>query len=76
MMDELVEALSQKTGLSQDKSQEVVTFLVGQLKQRLPAPVSSELDNLLAGNAAAGGNLLDEAKSLAEGLGIFGKKPQ
>jgi hypothetical protein len=75
MMDELVRKLSEKTGLTPEKSQEVVTFVVNQLKEKLPAPFASGLDNLLAGGPAGTTNWVDEAKAVAIGLGgLFGNK--
>lgn len=77
MMDELVQKLSAKTGLSQDKSQEVVNVVVTHLKEKLPEPMGNALDTLLAGGSLQGGNLLDEAKAMAAGLGgVFGKKAE
>lgn len=43
-MEELVQRLSEKTGLSQDKSQEVVNVVVARLKERLPEPLANSLD--------------------------------
>lgn len=75
MMDELVQGLSQRTGLSQEKSQEVVTYVVDYLKQRLPAPLANGLDAILNGGSAQGSNFAEEAKSVAAGLeGMFGKQ--
>lgn len=79
MMEELVQKLSQKTGLSPDKSQEVVNVIVAHLKERLPAPLASGLDSYLAGGAAGDGDgsLVDKAKSMASGLSsMFGKKAE
>lgn len=75
-MDELVQELSQKTGLSQDKSQEVVNVVLSHLKARLPAPLADGLDSLVTGSSAGGGSLADKAKSMVSSVeSIFGKKP-
>ena len=75
MMEQLVQELSQKTGLSPEKSQEVVNVVVSHLKERLPEPLANALDSFLNGSAAGSGNLMDEAKAMASGLGgLFGKK--
>ena len=77
MMDELVQELSQKTGLPQDKAQEAVTVVLNFLKARLPAPLAGELDSLLAGGSAESGGLASEAKTFAAGLGgMFGGKTE
>jgi len=76
MMAELVQKLSDKTGLSPEKSQEVINVVVTHLKERLPAPLSSGLDSILAdGSAGNAGSLIDEARAAASELsGMFGKK--
>jgi hypothetical protein len=78
-MNELVQLVQQKTGLSQDMAQKVVDTVVGFLKTKLPGPVSSGLDDLLgagaSGDAAAageGGGLLGKAESMVADL--FKKK--
>ena len=77
MMDELVQELSQKTGLSQEKSQEVVNVVITHLKARLPEPLANDLDSLMAGSSTGGENLAEKAISMASGLeSMFGKTPQ
>ncbi len=76
MMAELVQKISDKTGLSPEKSQEVVNVVVTHLKERLPAPLASGLDSILADNSTGGGSsMMAEAEAAASELGsIFGKK--
>ena len=58
-----------------EKSQEVINVVVTRLKEKLPAPMASGLDSILAdGSAGTGGSMLDEAKSAVSELSsIFGK---
>ena len=66
-MDELVKLVSQKTGLSEDMSRQAVTTVIAYLKDRLPAPIAGQIDNVLEGGSSAA--------DLASGLGgILGKK--
>ena len=66
-MNELVELVSQKTGLSEEMSRKAVTTVIAYLKDRLPAPIAGQIDNVLEGGGSAG--------DLASGLsGILGKK--
>jgi nucleoid DNA-binding protein len=68
-MNELVQILVAKTGLSQDKAQEVVDTVVTHLKARLPGPLASHLDGIL--NGLGGGELEvleQKAKSMFPGL--------
>lgn len=80
-MNELVQLVQQKTGLSEDVAQKVVDTVTGYLKAKLPEPMASGLDSLLAGSAGAdaatedGGGMMDKAKSMVAGLGgILGNK--
>jgi len=75
MMDELVQKLSAKTGLAPDKAQEVINVVISHLKEKLPAPLASGLDSLLASGPSDGSNFMDKAKSVAASLqGMFGNK--
>jgi hypothetical protein len=79
-MNELVQLVQQKTGLSEDVAQKVVDTVTGYLKAKLPAPMASGLDSLLAGNAGMGGasdgdGMMEKAKSMMSGLdGMLGDK--
>jgi hypothetical protein len=64
-MDELVKLVSQKTGISQDQAKMAVETVLNFLKQKLPAPIASQIDAALSGGGA---------QDLAKGLGnLFGK---
>jgi nucleoid DNA-binding protein len=68
-MDELVQLVSEKTGLSEDKARTAVDTVVGYLKENLPAPIAGQIEKALSG---AGGV---DVGGLAEGLGgMLGKK--
>lgn len=78
-MNELVQLIMQKTGLPQDKAQEVVDTVVTHLKARLPDALTSHLNAFLgsSGDAGATAGIADKAKSVAAGLGeFFGKKEE
>jgi hypothetical protein len=66
-MDELVNTVASKTGLSHDQAQAAATAVIEYLKSKLPGPVAGQIDSVLGG----GGNLGDMAKGLG---GMFGKK--
>lgn len=69
-MDELVKLVSERTGLSEEKSKVAVEVVLDYLKAKLPAPVAGQIDNLLGGGGTATG--LDD---LTAGLGgLLGKK--
>jgi hypothetical protein len=83
-MNELVQIVQQKTGLSPEMAETVVNTVVGYIKGKLPAGMSSGLDQLLGGaaggDAAAAategeGGLAEKAKSMMAGLGgMLGNK--
>jgi hypothetical protein len=66
-MNEIVQLVAQKFNLSPETAQQIVDFVVTQVKGRLPAGVSEHIDGLLAGGEEAEG-LLDKVKDLAGGL--------
>jgi hypothetical protein len=86
MMDELISAVSTRTGLSQEQARSAVDAVLGLLKSRLPAPLANHLDSLVCGSASAaaaeggggetsgteGGGLASEATAMLGNL--FGKK--
>jgi hypothetical protein len=77
-MDELMNLITEKTGIPPDVAKPVAEVVIGFLKQKLPAPVGSQIDNVLgqvpSGTASQGQH---EAGGLGHMLGgLFGKKEQ
>jgi uncharacterized protein (DUF2267 family) len=62
-MDELVKMVAQKVGISEAQAKQAVTVVLNFLKERLPAPIASQVDNAINNPGVAG----------AIG-GLFGKK--
>ena len=82
-MNELVQLLQEKTGLSQEMAQKVADTVFGYLKTKLPEPMAAGLESLLGGGgseaasgaADEGGGIMDKAKSMVAGLGgMLGNK--
>jgi uncharacterized protein (DUF2267 family) len=73
-MDELVNIVVERTGLSQEDARKAVQAVVDALKQRLPGPIASHLDAFLAGGVQGGiGVLSEEVGELLKGkLGVLG----
>jgi uncharacterized protein (DUF2267 family) len=63
-MDELVNVVMEKTGLSEEQATQAVETVIAYLKKKLPAPIASRLDDILESDATAQG--IDQ---LAKGLG-------
>lgn len=72
-MDELINMVVAKTGISQDDARKAVEVIIGELKSRLPAPIASHLDAFIASGMTGGMNTLaGEAGNLVKGaLGNF-----
>lgn len=65
-MEELVNAIAQKTGLSHEMSMAVVNMVLDFVKKKLPTPIAKQIDNVLGSGSTAG---------VADALsGLFGKK--
>jgi len=68
-MQEIVKLVSEKTGIPEAQAQIAVETVVAFLKQKLPAPLASQLDAAIAGGG------MPDLGSLAGGLGgLLGKK--
>lgn len=71
-MDELIKQVAERTGIGEDKARTAVDTVVGFLKERLPAPIAGQVDNVLSSGAA--GSVVDKAGDVLGGLGgMFGK---
>ena len=76
-MDELVKQVIERTGISESQAQTAVTTVLGFLKERLPEPISGQLDGVLGGAAGAVGGLAGQAGNVLGGLGgMFGGKKE
>ena len=51
-MEELVELVSKKTGLSKKASAEAVDVVLDFIKKKLPAPVAAQVDAILGAGSA------------------------
>ena len=64
-MNELIKIVTQKAGIPEDQAKLAVKAVLDFLKEKLPAPVASQIEGLLGGTG-----LDDVAKGLG---GLFGK---
>ena len=67
-MDELVNQVVQKTGISQDQANQAVQTVIGFLKDKLPGPIASQLDGIMSGQANPG-DIAGQAGQALGGLG-------
>jgi len=68
-MQELINQVAQRTGLSPDKAKIAVETVLNFAKTKLPAPIAAQLESALTGGGA--GDLAGAAKGMA---GSFGTK--
>ena len=69
-MDELIKRVSEKTGISEDQAKSAVAMVLGFLKEKLPAPIAGQIDNVIGG----GGGIAETAGDMAAKVGgLFGK---
>jgi uncharacterized protein (DUF2267 family) len=67
-MDELINLVVQRTGISQEDARKAVEVVIDTLKSKLPGPIASHLDSFLSGGLSGGvGTLAEEAGELLKG---------
>lgn len=70
-MDELVQQVSARTGLSAEASREAAKAVLSILKEKLPAPMAGQIDSFMAGKGSL--DDLGNLGGLTKGLGgLFG----
>jgi hypothetical protein len=73
MLDELVQQISQRTGLPADKAEAAARTAVEFLDSRLPAPIGGNLSKMVNGSGGGGGGGMPDLGKMAGGLGgMFG----
>ncbi len=56
-MNELIKMVADRTGVGDDKAKTAVDTVVGYLKQKLPQPISGQIDQVVGGGSGSGGGL-------------------
>ncbi len=54
-MNELIQQITQRTGISESQAQQAVQIVGNFLKQRLPGPAAQQVDNFISGQGGQGG---------------------
>lgn len=68
-MDELVKRITEKTGISEDQARSAINTVSAFLKEKLPAPIAGQVDNVLSGAGGMTDKLGDAASKIG---GVFG----
>ena len=56
-MEELIKRVSERAGISEEQARSAVQTVAEFLKERVPAPYSSYIDNFMSGGGTEGGGL-------------------
>ena len=68
-MQDLIQSLQDKVGLSEEKATEVAQHLVEYIKNKVPSSMHSTIDSFLGkGTASKAADLMDQAKEKFQGL--------
>lgn len=72
-MNELINLIVQKTGISQENAQKAAQTAIDFLKTKLPAPIASQVDAVLAGDMSG---IAGQAGEMVKGKlgGAFGEQ--
>ena len=72
-MNELINQITQRTGISESQAQQAVQIVTNFLKQRLPGPAASQLDNFIGQGGQGGKSMGQAGQNLG---GMFGGSDQ
>jgi uncharacterized protein (DUF2267 family) len=67
-MEELIKQVVSRTGISEEQARTAVTTVLGFVKDKLPAPIASQIDNAITGEGGGAGGTLGDLASKAGGL--------
>ena len=67
-MDELIQAIADKTGLPADKAADAAKAAVDFIKDKLPAPIAGQIDGFLSGNAEGISDAIGGATDKLKGM--------
>ena len=78
-MEELINQITERTGIPHDVAKQAADVVIGFLKQKLPGPVGSQIDAALGMQAPGDG--ANQAREASGGIGhmlgsMFGKKDE
>jgi hypothetical protein len=49
-MEDLIKKIVDKTGIPADKARSAAETVIGYIKNKLPAPISGQIDNVISGD--------------------------
>lgn len=67
-MEELLKTVQEKTGLDLDQAQGAIEAVLDFIKDKLPGPIASQIENFIGGDGGGAGGLMDKLGDLGKGL--------
>lgn len=67
-MEELLKTVQEKTGLDLDQAQGAIEAVLDFIKDKLPAPIASQIEGFIGGDGGGAGGLMDKLGDLGKGL--------
>lgn len=68
-MEELIGKVTEKAGISPDQAKTAITTVLGFLKDKLPAPIAGQIENVIGGGSASAAGAGDVASKIGGLLG-------
>jgi hypothetical protein len=73
-MDELINQMTSRTGMSKEQAQQAIEMVVGFVKTKLPEPIASQVDGFVSGSGGGAADMMGQAQQALGNLGgMFGK---
>jgi hypothetical protein len=70
-MDELIRQITSRTGISDAQAREAITIVLNFAKERMPATLAGQIDNIIGGNPSQGQSVQEHLNQLG---GLFNKR--
>lgn len=67
-MDELIKQVTAKTGISEDQARSAINTVLEFVKGKLPAPIASQVDNVVGGGGGGASDAIGDIASKVGGL--------
>ncbi|MCU0549573.1 MAG: hypothetical protein MUC48_09525 [Leptolyngbya sp. Prado105] len=68
-MDELIQQITSRTGISEDQARQAVEMAMSFAKSKLPEPIASQLDGFMGGGGGAPTDLMGQMGNLGNMFG-------
>ena len=63
-MEELIKQVTAKAGISEDQARSAITTVLDFVKNKLPAPIAGQIDNVIGGGSGVAGDIASKVGGL------------